>query len=135
MTPDQITIVQKSFQTVFLQKAEIANAFYEHLFDAMPSARDMFQNDMQQQKEMFATMLVMTVRLLNRQDELEEVVKRLVHVHGRFEVTKSQFAIAGGSILLALRDVLAEDFTPQVEEAWQQATQELVSRVAAMLPD
>ena len=120
---------------MFLQKAEIANAFYEHLFDAMPSARDMFQNDMHQQKEMFATMLVMTVRLLNRQDELEEVVKRLVHVHGRFDVTKSQFAIAGESILLALRDVLAEDFTPRVEEAWQQATQELVSRVAAMLPD
>ena len=135
MTPEQITIVQKSFQKVFLQKAEIANAFYEHLFASMPSARGMFQNDMQQQKEMFATMLVMTVRLLNRQDELAEVAKRLVLVHGRFGVTKDQFLLAGDAVVRALRDVLAEEFTPEVDAAWQQATQELVSRVAVMLPD
>jgi len=134
MTPAQIETVQTSFEAVFLRKAEIAGAFYAHLFRAMPEARELFSRDMHHQREVFASMLAITVRLLNRPGELSEVVDRLAQVHGRFTIAPDQFALAGTAIVAAFRDVLQDRFTPDVEQAWKQATQELVSRVARQLP-
>lgn len=135
MTPAQIEIVQTSFEAVFLRKAEIADTFYTHLFHVMPEARDLFGAEMHHQKEMFASMLAITVRLLNRPEELTQIVARLAQVHGRFTIAPDQFTLAGTAIVAAFRDVLQDQFTPNVEQAWKQATQELVSRVALQLKD
>ena len=96
----------------------------------MPEVRDLFQQDMQAQRHMFASILVVIVKLLNQPEAMRGVAKRLAQAHARFEVTRAQFDCAGEAMIKALKEVGGDQFTPDTAEAWRQAMQMLLDCMA-----
>ena len=61
MTPEQITMVQESFKKVAPISATAADLFYDRLFEVAPEVRQLFPDDMAQQKKLLMSMLATAV--------------------------------------------------------------------------
>ncbi len=70
MTPQQVELVQKSFQKVVPIAATAADLFYNRLFEIAPETRALFPTDMTQQKIKLMAMLGTAVTNLHKLDEI-----------------------------------------------------------------
>ncbi|WP_127116058.1 globin domain-containing protein [Shimia sediminis] len=134
MDRQQIDLIQSSFERAYRDKAKISTLFYENLFAAMPEAREMFHEDMHVQRQMFASILVMIVKLLNQSEAMRGVARKLAHAHARFHVSREQFDCAGEALIDALAEVGGDQFTPDTAQAWRQAMQVLFDCMAEEMP-
>jgi hemoglobin-like flavoprotein len=121
MTPDQIRLVISSIEALRPRSDEFASLFYEELFALEPDARDLFPEDMTLQR----------VKLFKELDEiahaiptLDAFVVRAQHLgseHAGFGVERKHYLAFGTVLLPALAEILGDDFTPEVAEAWRVA--------------
>jgi hemoglobin-like flavoprotein len=121
MTPDQIKLVQQSFAQVAPIAATAADLFYGRLFEIAPHLREMFPEDLTEQKKKLMAMLGTVVAGLDRFDALMPAVRRLGQSHAEYGVTSAHFAPVGVALLWTLKKGLGDAFTPEVREAWATA--------------
>jgi len=121
MTPAQIKLVQASFAKVAPIAATAADLFYGRLFEIAPHLREMFPNDLTEQKKKLMAMLGTVVAGLDRLDALMPAVRALGQSHAEYGVTSAHFAPVGVALLWTLKKGLGDDFTPDVREAWATA--------------
>lgn len=119
MTPNQISLVQKSFDIV---PAEIAaDLFYARLFELDPSLRPLFKGDMKAQGRKLMDMIAVAVRGLNDLDTIVPAVQDLGVRHTGYGVTANHYETVGSALLWTLEKGLGEQFTDEVREAWTDA--------------
>jgi hemoglobin-like flavoprotein len=121
MTPDQIGLVINSVEALRPRSDEFATRFYEELFALEPDARDLFPEDMTLQR----------VKLFKELDEiahaiptLDAFVYRAQHLgaeHLGFGVERRHYLAFGNVLLTVLGEILGDDFTPDLAEAWRVA--------------
>jgi hemoglobin-like flavoprotein len=121
MTPQQIDLVQKSFQKVVPIAATAADLFYDRLFEIAPQTRSLFPSDMAEQKKKLMAMLGTAVTNLHKLDTILPVVKELGKRHKTYGVTADQYAPVGAALLWTLEKGLGPDFTPETKAAWTEA--------------
>ncbi len=121
MNTQQIELVQRTFTLAAPMATEIADRFYNRLFELDPSLRPLFQGDIQQQGAKLMTMLAMAVRSLDRLETLLVPVQRLGERHVQYGVKPHHYATVGEALLWTLGQVFGPAFTPDVEEAWTAA--------------
>ena len=121
MTPVQIKLVQASFAKVAPIAATAADLFYGRLFEIAPHLREMFPEDLTEQKKKLMAMLGTVVAGLDRLDALMPAVRALGQRHADYGVTSAHFAPVGVALLWTLKKGLGDDFTPEVREAWATA--------------
>lgn len=118
MTPQQIELVQTSFEKVVPIAGAAADLFYGRLFEIAPEVRPMFPQDMTEQKTKLMAMLGTAVTNLHKLDEILPAVKAMGERHKGYGVTAAQYAPVGAALLWTLEQGLGPDFTPEVKEAW-----------------
>lgn len=118
MTPDQIRLVQTSFDDVFPVYRRLTEVFYTHLFARAPDLRRLFRRDMEQQKAKFANMLAATVAMLDQRAQFRTAVYDMGLRHVNYGVGREHFEPVGTALLDALAEVLGPRFTPAAREAW-----------------
>jgi hemoglobin-like flavoprotein len=121
MTPDQIRLVQRTWQSVIPVQAHAATLFYEELFAADPSLSALFKGNLEQQKYKLMNMIGVAVNSLHRLEEILPAVKNLGRRHGGYGVRSHDYATVGAALLGTLEKGLGPDFTPEVKEAWAAA--------------
>ena len=121
MTPQQIGLVQQTFEQVAPQAEEVAALFYARLFAIDPSTQPLFSNDMKEQGRKLMQMLGVVVRGLCRLDQLVPAIQDLGRRHVGYGVTAPYYDTVGAALLWTLEQGLKEDFTPDVQEAWATA--------------
>ena len=121
MTPQQIELVQTSFQKVVPIAGTAANLFYDRLFEIAPQTRALFPADLVEQKKKLMTMLGTAVTNLHRLDTILPAVKDLGKRHKGYGVTADQYAPVGAALLWTLEKGLGPDFTPDTKAAWTEA--------------
>jgi len=121
MTPQQIDLVQKSFQKVVPIAATAADLFYDRLFEIAPQTRSLFPSDMAEQKKKLMAMLGTAVTNLHKLDTILPAVKELGKRHKIYGVTADQYAPVGAALLWTLEKGLGPDFTPETKVAWTEA--------------
>lgn len=121
MKSPQIALVKSSFARVFARKAELADRFYCHLFEALPDARQLFKGDFVAQKEMFASVLAASLRSLSDPPGFEALGRQLARSHARFQLTAEQMKCAANALVAALDDVMADDLSADEIQAWSAA--------------
>ena len=121
MTPEQIALVQTSFERVAPNAEAVAALFYDRLFVLDPAARRLFKGDMREQGRKLMAMLTVVVRGLTRLDQLVPAVEALGRRHATYGVQDSQYATVGSALLWTLEQGLGPDFTPETREAWATA--------------
>ena len=118
MTPEQIEIVRKSFDGIMPLHGQVANSFYNHLFESAPESRGLFSDDMSEQKRKFEVTLSFIVEALDRQEELEKVATDLARKHLEYGTLPEHYALVGMSLLHALKMNTQNGLTKKESTAW-----------------
>jgi hemoglobin-like flavoprotein len=118
MTPEQITLVQTSFDRLGPQLPAMATRFYEELFARDPALRAMFTIPLAEQEVKFAEKLTELVRAMPRLDELLAHTRALGARHVGYGVKTADYQTLGDALLAALAGVLGDRFDAATREAW-----------------
>ena len=118
MTPQQITLVQSSFQMLGPQLPAMAARFYQELFTRDPALRPLFTTPMAEQEVKFAAKLGEIVRVMPRLGELLSHTRALGARHAAYGVRAADYQTVGDALLAALAAVLGDSFDAPTREAW-----------------
>jgi hemoglobin-like flavoprotein len=118
MTPEQITLVQSSFERLGADLPAMTALFYQELFRRDPSLRPLFTTDMAEQRVKFAQKLTEIVRTMPRLGELLSYTRALGARHVGYGVRAADYQTVGDSLIAALAGVLGEEFNAPTREAW-----------------
>jgi len=135
MTPENVKLVQDSFQKVVPIADTAADLFYERLFTIRPEYRRMFPADLTEQKKKLMGMLATAVTNLHRMDQILPAIQNLGRRHAAYGVTSEHFAPVGEALLWTLEQGLGDAFTPSVKAAWTETyvtVAEVMKQAAAM---
>jgi hemoglobin-like flavoprotein len=118
VTPEQIRLVQNSFDRAFSAFPQLTELFYAELFKIAPHVRPMFPDDLAPLRRKFVDMLVSIVGLLDRPDMFSSLVEALGKRHARYGVKPEHFTPVGIALISALRTALGERFDEVTAAAW-----------------
>lgn len=121
-TPEQIRLLQDSFQTVARQGEAFVARFYENLFSVYPATRLLFEEArlVKTQKQVLNA-LVVTINGLREPDKLEPFLKQLGARHARYGILPSYLPIFEPITILTLKEFLGANWNGELEQAWRMA--------------
>ena len=118
MTPDQVQLVQESFAKVKPIAGVAADLFYDRLFAIAPGVRQLFPDDMAEQKAKLMAMLGTAVAGLNRPEVVAPAIAELGRRHVAYHVEEAHYRSVGEALLWTLEQGLGPDWTPELRVAW-----------------
>lgn len=119
LTDREKTLVSNSFNQVAPIADQVAEIFYNHLFEIAPETKPLFAKaDMTEQGRKLMQMITVAVKSLDQLETIIPAVQALGQRHVTYGVTKDQYAIVGQVLIWTLEAGLKEDFTDEVREAW-----------------
>ena len=118
MTPEQITLVQSSFERLGPDLPALTARFYQEVFQRDPSLRPLFPSDLTELRAKFAQKLTEIVRAMPRLGELLTHTRALGARHVGYGVRAADYQTVGDSLIAALAAVLGEEFDAATREAW-----------------
>ncbi len=118
MTPQQIALVQGSWQKVVPIKETAAELFYNKLFETDPSLKPLFKGDIKEQGRKLMMMLNTVVTKLDNLGEIVPAVQDLGRRHSGYGVKDKDYDTVAGALLWTLGAGLGDAFTAEVKDAW-----------------
>jgi len=118
MQAQQIQLVRASFAAVRLTVTQPGALFYDNLFAADPSLRNLFHGPIAQQGERLMTMIGSALDLLDRPAMLLPVLRQLGARHVGYGVKERHYAAVGSALIRTLEQGLGVAFTADVRQAW-----------------
>ncbi len=118
MTPNQIDLVQTSFEKVAPNAKLAAHMFYGRLFEIAPSVKPMFKGDMTEQGRKLMSALTLVVNGLTNLDAVVPVAKSLATKHVSYGVTAAHYQPVGEALIWTLEQALGDDLSKDAREAW-----------------
>lgn len=121
MTNHQQQLVQATFAQIEEHQDRIAELLYQELFRLEPKSKALFRGDMEEQKKKLMRMLRVAVENINNKEELQPMLYNLGMIHQSYGIEPHHFMSFGEALIFALRNVLKDKFTGEVEESWKAA--------------
>ena len=121
MTPEQLALVQSSYQRLGARLPAMASRFYQELFRRDPALRPLFTTDMAEQQVKFARKLTELVQAMPNLDELLVHTRALGARHVGYGVRAADYQTLGAALLDALAAVLGDSFDAPTRQAWDTA--------------
>lgn len=119
MTPEQVKMVQDTFELVKPISDAAAEMFYAKLFELDPELKPLFQaSDMKTQGNKLMTMIGTAVAGLSNLESIVSAVEDLGRRHVGYGVLDSHYDTVGAALLWTLEQGLGDAFTPEVKDAW-----------------
>lgn len=121
MTPEQIQLVQASFDRLRPQGTAVISGFYGRFFELSPSLRPLFRTSLPAQEQRLLEALSAVVSMLSNLQMLLPELEALAKRHVTYGVSAAHYQAAGDALLWTLESHLGEAFTPEVRSAWMAA--------------
>ena len=118
MNPNQIELVQSSWEKVVPIAPQAAKLFYDRLFQTAPVVRSLFKTDVEQQGKKLMTIITTVVRGLRNFDKLEMTVWQLGRRHVAYGAVDVHYQVVAETLIWTLQQGLGKDFDSQTEQAW-----------------
>ena len=131
MTPEQIDLVQDSFDKIKPSAMEAVELLYDRLFSIAPQVRPLFRGNSSEQRRMLMTVLGTAVAGLGRLDKLGPTLGALGCRHATYGVEPAHYWLLGDALIWALETRLGNAFTPAIKQAWVDAYAELADAMIA----
>jgi hemoglobin-like flavoprotein len=129
VNPAEQQLVRASFARVAMMPEVAAALFYERLFSINPSFRPLFTHDMRIQGVKLMAMLAIIVYNLHQPGETLSAIRDLAKRHVEYGVKLADYDALKDALLWTLEQVLAEDLTPEVRNAWEVCYQEIADEM------
>lgn len=122
MNPEQIALVQSSFEKVKAIAPVAAEMFYNRLFQLDPSTKELFKGDAKEQQRILMDTLEVLTKGLSVQQVILPALRALGKRHAGYGVNQDHYATVGSALIWTLEKGLGRsEFTPAVQEAWTEA--------------
>ncbi len=121
MTPQQLELVQSSWEKVVPIAKDAAGLFYGRLFEVAPSVRSLFKGDIEEQGKKLMTIITTVVRGLKQFDRLEMTVWQLGRRHIAYGAVDAHYGVVADTLLWTLQQGLGSAFTQDIKKAWEAA--------------
>ncbi|MGD8785048.1 MAG: globin family protein [Thioalkalispiraceae bacterium] len=118
MTPEQIKLVQGSWEQVKPISDKAAELFYAKLFELNPAYRELFPEDMTEQGRKLMAMINTAVNSLNNLEAVVPAVEEMGKRHVTYGVKDEDYDVVGEALLWTLGQGLGDKFTDDVKVAW-----------------
>jgi nitric oxide dioxygenase len=118
MTPNQIDLVEASFEKVAPNAEAAAAMFYARLFEIAPEVRPLFKNDLKEQGRKLMATLGLVVNGLRNLDAVVPAARSLAAKHVGYGVTAEHYKPVGAALIWTLATALGDEFTDETREAW-----------------
>lgn len=102
----------------------LTTLFYTRMFEHNPEVRPFFNPAHQQkgvQQRALAGAIVSYARHIHRLEELGSAVELIAHKHASLGVRPEHYPIVGEHLIAALSELLGDQATPEILEAWTRA--------------
>jgi nitric oxide dioxygenase len=121
MTPEQVKLVQQSFSRIVPISDKAAAIFYDRLFETAPQVRSLFPSDMAEQRGKLMATLTAVVSGLTNLPSILPTASALARRHVSYGAKPEHYPVVGAALLWTLEKGLAENWTPEVADAWRAA--------------
>ncbi len=121
MTPQDVDLVQSTFEKVRPISLAAAGMFYNRLFEMAPEVRPLFKGDMAEQGRKLMATLAVVVGSLHSLPTILPAVSTLAKKHIEYGVKPGHYAAVGAALLWTLERGLGQSWTPEVASAWTNA--------------
>lgn len=121
MTPEQIALVQTSWQKVVPIKDKAAELFYGKLFELDADLKPLFKGDMVEQGRKLMAMINTVVNKLDNLGDIVPAAQDLGKRHVAYGVKDAHYDTVAAALLWTLGAGLGDAFTDEVKGAWTEA--------------
>jgi len=118
MTPDQIALVQATYDRIAPIQVTAGALFYRRLFELNPELRQLFHSDIMTQSRTLTAMIALVVENLYQFDQMLPRVQLLGRAHIGYGARAEHYDTVGAALVWAIRQGLEEQFTLADEQAW-----------------
>jgi serine/threonine protein kinase/hemoglobin-like flavoprotein/class 3 adenylate cyclase len=120
-TPDQVYLVQSTFERVASRADEFATIFYDRMFEIYPDVKALFTGvDMRVQRHMLMQSIDSVVRAMHDIDAIREPLHNLGRRHVAYGVKLMHYKYVGEALLWALEQFFGTDLVPELYVAWME---------------
>ncbi len=134
MKSTTVEIVKSTAPVVKAKGKEITERMYEIAFNERPEYRRFFENthmkNPEEGRKQAAKLAASVYAYASHIDELEKLgtaVEHIAQAHVNTRVIAEHYPVIGECLLAAMKDVLGEQATPEVMEAWTEAYNNLAA--------
>ena len=113
--------LETSFDLVAPRGDELMNIFYARLFVAAPGVRTLFPRDMETQKKMLLSALVLLRQSLRNLEEIVPTLRDLGARHLAYGARPEHYPVVGAALISAMAEIAGPDWAPEYEQAWADA--------------
>ncbi|MFF9131498.1 globin domain-containing protein [Streptomyces sp. NPDC014806] len=113
--------LRRSFAVVERRADQVALYFYAHLFSHNPGLRELFPEEMGEQRDRLFAALTQLVLRLDSPERLVGYLRTLGQDHRKFQVRPEDYPAVGASLVAALRYFSGDAWTADAEKAWAEA--------------
>jgi hemoglobin-like flavoprotein len=121
VTPEQIVLIQQSFDQLLLNAERVAEDFYARLFVLDPSLQVLFRTDMQAQGHKLMAMINVAINGLWFPESICPVLEQLGQRHVHYGVQVTHYEIVREALIWTLAQEFGDQFTDDVAMAWSAA--------------
>ena len=118
MTPQQISLVKRTWALAEPLGDTVTVLFYGRLFELNPGLRRLFRKDMQEQGRSLRTMLSVVVNGLANPEKLNDMLVASGRRHVMYGVKDQDYDTVRDALLWTLAQGLREIFTAEARDAW-----------------
>ena len=118
MTPEQVDLIQKSFDALWPVRRRLAELFYNRFFELAPDARALFPQDISRQHIKFMDMIAAIVGALDKRQIFQSIISYSGRQHAQFGVKRAHFVAFGEALIWGLEQQFGAAFTPELKQAW-----------------
>lgn len=121
MTPEQKNLVRFSFAAALVDRVATGELFYKRLFEIAPAVKPLFPKDMTTQNRKLIDMLELIVGGLDNLVKIVPIIRREGKKHANYGAKPEHFEAVGAAWLWTLEQILQDEFTPDIKDAWKVA--------------
>lgn len=116
-----VETLRRSFRRIVELSPDVTHRFYEVLFARYPVSRPMFGRHGAEQEKLLAGALAAVITHLEDGPWLTSTLGGMGARHAGYGVTAEMYGWVGDALLATFAEVLADEWTPEVEQAWTAA--------------
>ncbi len=117
-----VALLKESFDMIAPHKDAFALSCYQQLFTEYPQTQPLFAHtNMRRQEGALMATLATVIAGAQRGDNLISTVEQLGQRHKGYGVKAEHYPILRGVLLETFHHYLGPRFTPQMQEAWEEA--------------
>jgi len=102
MTPEQVDLIRKSFDTMWPIRRDVADLCYSRFIELAPEARDLFLGDIERQRMKLMDMIAALAGSLDERPLFQSLVANSGRQHAKYGVQPSQYAAMGEALMWSL---------------------------------